>query len=195
MLSKQTFDRIREKFGHQSSWAVWAEAGDTPKSNMGDLSIFESDETLRVLNPNVILVGMNIPKDVYLPAFSNFHSKHSTAQDYKTRFALKDTELWGGYMTDILKDYPETKSTTALKYARSNPEYLEECIGTFRDELEALHSANPLVVAFGGDAYALLKENLQELQIIKVPHHSRDVSPEDYRKSVLGALDTYREHH
>lgn len=195
MLSKQTFDRIREKFGHQSSWAVWAEAGDAPKSNMGDLSIFESDETLRVLNPNVILVGMNIPKDVYLPAFSNFHSKHSTAQDYKTRFALKDTDLWGGYMTDILKDYPETKSTTALKYARSNPEYLEKCIGTFRDELEALHSANPLVVALGGDAYTLLKENLQELQIIKVPHHSRDVSPEDYRKSVLGALDTYREHH
>jgi hypothetical protein len=195
LLNKQTFDKIKEKFGHQSSWAVWAEVGDTPKSNMGDLTIFESDEILKVLNPNVILVGMNISKDIHLPTFSNFHPTYSTAQDYKTRFALKDTELWGGYMTDILKDYPEMKSTTALKYARNNPEYLEKCIDVFRDELETLYSVNPLIIAFGNDAYTLLKENLPKLQIVKVPHYSSYISLEDYRKSLLDALDAYREHH
>ena len=41
MINKQKFDFIKEKHGLHASWAVWVNEGDTPKSNMGDLSIFE----------------------------------------------------------------------------------------------------------------------------------------------------------
>ena len=62
MINKQKFDFIKEKYGLHASWAVWVNEGDTPTSNMGDLSIFEKDEILLKLNPNIILVGLNWEK-------------------------------------------------------------------------------------------------------------------------------------
>ena len=48
-------------------------------------------------------------------SFSNFHSSSSTAQDYKIRYALKDTKFWGSYMTDIIKNFPEKHSNLMLE--------------------------------------------------------------------------------
>ena len=70
--------------------------GEGSKSNMEDISFFENPTitTLNSLNPNIILVGLNISK--HIPKlFSNFHPDYSTAQDYKTRYALKNTMFWG----------------------------------------------------------------------------------------------------
>ena len=41
-MNETKFELIKKKkYGHYASWAIWAEVGDTPKSNMGDLNIFE----------------------------------------------------------------------------------------------------------------------------------------------------------
>jgi len=66
MITRDKFEEIKEKYGYWSSWAIWAEAGDTPKSNVGDLSVFEGDEFLDALNINYVLVGLNIARaDTY----------------------------------------------------------------------------------------------------------------------------------
>ena len=44
MMDQKRFQFIKEKYGLHASWAVWAKEGDTPKSNMGDLSFFEEDQ-------------------------------------------------------------------------------------------------------------------------------------------------------
>ena len=46
MVSREKFEFIKNKYGHWTSWAIWPEASDTPKSNVGDLSIFIGDEFL-----------------------------------------------------------------------------------------------------------------------------------------------------
>jgi GGDEF domain-containing protein len=62
MIDRAKFEFIKDKYGHWTSWAIWAEVGDTPKSNVGDLSIFSGDEFLEQLNPEVVLVGLNISR-------------------------------------------------------------------------------------------------------------------------------------
>ena len=107
MIARDKFEFIKEKYGHWASWAIWSEAGDTPKSNVGDLSIFTGNDFLEFLNTEVVLVGLNISRgDIKYP-LANFHDARSEATDYKIRYALKSTPFWGGYMTDIIKDFNE----------------------------------------------------------------------------------------
>ena len=44
-MDQKKFNFIKEKYGLLASWAVWAEAGDKAKSNMGDLSVFSEPST------------------------------------------------------------------------------------------------------------------------------------------------------
>ena len=63
MLERSRFDLIKETYAYWGSWAVWAEEGGAPKSNVGDLSVLDPDvnrHLLSQLNPNVVLVGLNI---------------------------------------------------------------------------------------------------------------------------------------
>ena len=41
---KNTFELIKRKYGLHASWAIWDDEGNTPKSNMDDLSFFEEDQ-------------------------------------------------------------------------------------------------------------------------------------------------------
>jgi len=91
---------------------------------MGDISFFENpkEEFLATLNPEVILVGLNISRPIKRP-FGNFHPNYSEAQDYKLRHALYETEWWGGYLTDIIKDFEEKVSGKMMDYLRRNPDF------------------------------------------------------------------------
>ena len=104
---------------------------------MGDLSVLDPDvnrHLLSQLNPNVVLVGLNISTWDIEDPFANFHSKRPVAQDYKIRFAVKDTDLWGAYMTDIVKDYPEKESGKVGSYLRQNRKFREENVQRFRQD-------------------------------------------------------------
>ena len=92
MVELKKFQYLKEKYGHWTSWAIWSEVGQTPKSNIGDLSIFEGNNFLKILNPDVVLVGLNISRGNIKFPLANFHDMRSEAMDYKIRFALKETK-------------------------------------------------------------------------------------------------------
>ena len=168
-MNKEQFDLIKKKYGHYASWAIWAEEGDKPKSNMGDLSIFEDKNILSHINPNIILVGLNISKrDEINRPFENFHGPLGGA--YKIRYAFKNSLYWGGYMTDVIKDFAEKVSKKMMSYLKEDKIFEKENINSFLKELEDLESNNPTIIAFGNDAYSVLIRNLKNRKyFIKVP--------------------------
>ena len=79
-MNEQTFRFIKDKYQYYSSWAIWADAGDTPKSNIGDLSILDPKFNLNLLtqlNPNIVLVALNISRGDIQKPFANFHDSRS----------------------------------------------------------------------------------------------------------------------
>jgi len=188
LITREQFEFTKSKYGLHASWAVWPDEGETPKSNMGDLSILERDETLSKLNPNVVLVALNVSLDgVVQKPFQNFHGKGGGA--YKIRYALKDTPLWGAYMTDIIKDFPELESGKVGSYLRKNRLFEEENIERFRQELIDIGATDPTLIAFGNEVYDILERNLKdEFRFFKVLHYSHYISKEKYRERVLESL-------
>ena len=178
-----TYNKIREKYGALSSWALWNEPEDIKtKVGMDDISFFEnpSNKTLASLNPNIILVGLNISEKIQR-TFGNFHPDKTNAQDYKTRFALQGTMFWGAYMTDIIKSYEEKISCNLMKYLSQHKDFEKENVKIFEQELIDIGSQNTIIVAFGNDSYNILKRNLNKYTIYKVPHYSAFIKLDSLR--------------
>ena len=55
-----------------------------------------------MLTGQIRSIGAKIQKPL-----ANFHSPNHRALDFKLRFSFKKTPLWGGYMTDIIKDFEQ----------------------------------------------------------------------------------------
>lgn len=184
MISRQRFEAVRQQYGHYASWAVWGPEGERPKDGMGNVSFFDdpSDELLEMLDPTTVLVALNISRPVER-SFGNFHPDYPEAQDYKLRYALRGTEFWGGYLTDIIKDFEKKVSGKMMSYPRRNPQFEEENVLIFREELAGIGSDSPTLVALGGDSFKILQRNLgDEYPILRAPHYSMYISKEDYRK-------------
>ena len=188
MISQNQFNFIKSKYQYWSSWAIWADQGDTPKSNVGDLSVLDPNtnpKLLPTLNPNIALVALNISRgDITLP-FGNFHDARSEATDYKIRYATNDTPLWGAYMTDIIKDFEEKISGKVKSYLRENRDFEKENVDFFVQELSDIGATNPTLIAFGNESYDILKRNLNnEFKIHKIPHYANYSSKEKYRMQI-----------
>ena len=184
MINRERFHSVRQKYGHYASWAVWAAEGLTPKSGMGDISFFEdpTEELLATLNPGVILVGLNISRPIQRP-FGNFHPDYPEAQDYKLRHALYRTGWWGGYLTDVIKDFEQKTSGKMMTHLRRDPDFERANIKIFREEIAAIGSVSPTLIALGCDSFVILKRNLgEDFRILKAPHYSMYISPPNYRK-------------
>ena len=182
------FEFIKEKYGYYSSWAIWADGGEKPKDNVGDLSIFDINtnaELLQQLNPNIILVGLNISRGKMKAPLPNFHDARPQAMDFKIRYALRDSPFWGAYMTDIIKDFDQKASGKTMSYLRANKPFESENVRIFREEIKDLGTANPSIIAFGNDAHSVLTRNFNnEHEILKIPHYSHYISKEKYREEV-----------
>jgi hypothetical protein len=191
MISIETYIKIRERFGHFASWAIWAEEGKTPKGNIDDLTILDPDKNrslLQTLHGNSILLGLNISRRIERP-LGNFHDPRPMATDFKIRYALKGTSYWGSYMTDIIKDFEEKASGRMMSFLQSNKDFEQDNIKKLREEIEVLGCANPVLVTFGKDADSIAKRNLgKEFQIVRIPHYANYVSREDYRVQVCCLL-------
>lgn len=189
MIDRERFELIKKKYGHYASWAIWSDDGEKPKDNMGDLSILNIDTNsalLKQLNPHYILVGLNISKRIERQ-LTNFHGPNGGA--YKIRYALRGSPFWGAYMTDIIKDFEQKACGKVMSYLRTNKTFEEENIKSFRQEIYDLGVNNPEIVAFGGDAYAILKRNFKnEFNICKLPHYSNYIGKEKYRETVKSIL-------
>lgn len=46
MIAKEHYQEIENNYGEFASWAVWADESLKPKSNIGDMSIFDLNKTL-----------------------------------------------------------------------------------------------------------------------------------------------------
>ena len=195
MISEEKFYFIKEKYQFYSSWAVWAEQGDKPKSNVGDLSVLDPKQNknlLKTLNPNIILVALNISRGDIAEPFANFHDKSSRATDFKIRYAIKDTPIWGAYMTDIIKDFEELISGNVLSYLKKNREFEIENINFFRKELIEIGAKNPILIAFGNIVYEILNRYLEnEFKIFKITHYAHQMSKEKYREEVQNILSKF----
>lgn len=195
MIDRRNFNLIKDKHGHYASWAAWADEGVRPKDNIGDLSVFDLDSNpglLRQLKPKFILVGLNISRRIETP-LGNFHDQRPQAMDYKIRFALKGTPLWGAYMTDIIKGFEQKVSGKMMSYLKEHPRFEEEQARRFRAEVHDLGVENRAVVAFGCDAHKILCRNFMgEYRIILLPHYSNYGSKEKYREEVLAILKESR---
>ena len=74
MIDIEQFEIIKQKHGRYASWAVWADASEKPKSNMGDVSHFKNESVLSLLKNSVVMVGLNISRPVRVSEpFINFH--------------------------------------------------------------------------------------------------------------------------
>ena len=193
MISQNQLNFIKSKYQYWSSWAIWADQGDTPKSNVGDLSVLDPNtnpKLLPTLNPNIALVALNISRgDITLP-FGNFHDARSEATDYKIRYATNDTPLWGAYMTDIIKDFEEKISGKVKSYLRENRDFEKENVDFFVQELSDIGATNPTLIAFGNESYDILKRNLNnEFKIHKIPHYANYSSKEKYRMQIKEVME------
>ena len=193
MISREQYDRLL-RYSDVSSWAVWDEAEDgSIKSGTANVDMLDKSKysdkmkLLSVLNSNYILVGLNaaVHSDTNKrkEAWSAFHSDDNKRQkDYKLRHALKGTSLWGSYITDVLKGYPETDSRQVIKDLKDTKmkALLDKSIEDFNKELEIL--GNPIIVALGNASYKIVKKYFNEkYRIVKITHHAFFIGQEKYR--------------
>jgi hypothetical protein len=189
MITKEVFELIRQKHGGYSSWAIWAKVTDKPKSNMADMSVFDvsrNDSLFQLLNPKVMMIGLNISRPFEEP-FKNFHDANPRANDFKIRFAFEETEYYGAYMTDVIKNFEMVDSSDVKKYLKNNPKIVKENLGVLRKEISDLKSEKPVILAFGGMVHQILTENLETgeyKRLIKLTHYSHQIGKEEYRKKV-----------
>lgn len=74
--------------------------------DVGDLSVLDPDTNpalLQMLNPAVMMVGLNISQLVDAEPFRNFHAQNPRAMDFQLRAAFTSTPYYGAYMTDVVK--------------------------------------------------------------------------------------------
>lgn len=196
MISRDRFDTLFNKFSGFSSWAVWSHAapGEPAKARIGDLTVLDPDQEtglLDELNPDVVLLGLNASSrgaEMEPRPWGNFHDPSGDAQDYKIRFAFRDTPYWGAYMTDVFIDLPETDSKKVRKWRAENPEEVAAHLVRLEQELDVL-GTDPLLVVFGDLAYASLPRAFRrDRRVVKVDHYSRYIGPADYREKVLGQI-------
>lgn len=195
MITQNQYERLKTEFGDVASWAIWmAQKPDgKAKSNISDLSIFDSKDILELLNPNFVLVGLNASVHE-LPETKPWMSFHSAdvrrSQDYKLRDVLLGTPLWGSYITDIIKNYPEKLSGKLRNCIKRNPEILVDNIKVFRQELEIL-GTKPTLIALGNDSYDLLAQTTlcEQFTIKRITHYAATIAKQSYKDEVEKLLD------
>jgi|ERR1700683_1180391 len=199
MIDIQQFEYIKRKHGSYASWAVWADASEKPKSNMGDVSHFKDETVLRVLKNNVVMVGLNLsrgPVSEQSEPFVNFHDSNPRANDFKIRYAFKDSPYYGAYMTDIIKFLEEVDSKNVTKHLREHPQIVEENMMMFREEMQDLRATAPVILAFGKDTHKLLNENLKQNEyhrLIRLTHYSHQIGKEAYKEAVFREIGSSHE--
>jgi hypothetical protein len=195
VVDRDTFDRIKERYGVYSSWAVWANASGKPKSNMGDISVLDPDEyptLLQSLRNDVVMVGLNISRPVTEP-FRNFHDPSPKANDFKIRHAFTDTRFWGAYMTDFLKDFEMVESTSVIRRLKQEPSLLVESVERLLAEVRDLQCITPTILAFGTATHQLIADNVppdKYARLVCLTHYSYRMSKERYRQVIHKQIET-----
>lgn len=185
MITSEKLNEIKNKYGKVASFAIWKHKEENEKSNIDDLSIIQHDK----LNSKFIIVGLNVSNKIIID-FSNFHSNSKYANDYKLRYALSNTPLWGCYMTDLIKNYEEKKSNCLIKYLKENKEILLKNILLFEEEINFIGSQNPIIIACGTKCYNILHKYMKNTyKIYKTTHYSAYITKEKLKYEIEQILN------
>ena len=71
MVPRSLYEAIADKYGYVASWAVWAKAGEKPKSHISDLSVLDlnlNPEVIELVTTDVIMVALNFREKLHLIA-------------------------------------------------------------------------------------------------------------------------------
>jgi hypothetical protein len=118
----------------------------------------------------------------------NSHDPNSRANDFKIRYAFRDSAYYGAYMTDIIKFLEEVASKNVMKYLQEHPEIIEKNLNTFREEMQDLKATAPTILAFGKETHNILSKNLNKNEyrkLIKLTHYSHQIGKEAYKQAVF----------
>jgi len=196
-ITRERFERVRRDWGNVGSWAVWADArdGHGVKDGVGDLSVLDpdlDDGVLDTLQPDVVMLGINGSGAPTPVPFSHFHDPSPRANHFKLRHAYRGTPFWGAYLTDAFKGIESYGAKRTIAFLRAHPLLVREQLARLDDELAAAGSDDPLVIVFGADVFALLREHWHaDARMVRVPHYAHYLSKEDYREQALRAIDAY----
>ena len=195
MINKKTYSKIKKLYGSDSSWAIWSDPENKnfkTKSNIDDLACFKDEVALiKKIKTKYIFVGYNPAihkKNKTQAAWSSFHSgDKKRSQDYKLRYALKCSEYWGSFITDL---YPEIKSRNIelanIKISENDTRKAIKRLINIRDLL----GGKATIVAIGYKTYEVLKRNpLPNTKLIRIKHYSCRINQDTYREEVLCALE------
>lgn len=191
MISEQLFQFIKEKYGRFSSWALWKDPDTKAKSNIDDLSILDPEKNpllFQTLHTDVVMIGLNFSRPVVdsIP-FINFHDSYKSAQDYKIRYAFRNTFFYGAYMTDVIKGY-ECKESGKLKdQLKKQREIVYQNLENLRGELLDVNHDKPIILAFGEYTFKLLKilDKSCYSSLIPIMHYSNYIGQLKYKEVVL----------
>lgn len=192
MISKRSYEKLKNEYGNISSWTIWEPPTHNAKSDTSNIDFFENNDIYNKLNNKYVFVGLNASSTHGIQEskpWINFHSSYRYQNDYKLRYALMNTKFWGSYITDIIKYYPEVDSTKVMNYLKQHNDVVENNIGEFKKEMAILSNDKPIIIAVGNDSFNILNQYLSnEYKIVKIPHYSMHISKEDYRTRVLEKL-------
>ncbi len=92
-------------------------------------------------------------------------------------------------MTDVLEGLPETNSAVVRRFIKTNPPVLQEHFERLDEKLRDLRTADPLVIALGGQAFGLARRHIgRSSRLVQVTHYSHFMGREEYRESLLKVI-------
>ena len=197
MISKRTFESLKERFANYSSWAIWSPPYDNVRMNCDDLSRLKNIEILSILHNNFVFVGLNASEShvVNQNNWCQFHSADSKRSwDFRMREATYKTPFEGSYMTDFCKGINMTNSNDFMKFLSQNREIELESAKVFREELNIL-GGNPILFAMGRNVETLLTRNgfSENYRICYIPHYSnRGTTGKTIQNYLLNELDNHQ---
>ena len=56
MIEKDKFEKIKKLHSEYASWAIWADQGEKPKSNIGDLSVLDPKKNNLIVSCIVLVL-------------------------------------------------------------------------------------------------------------------------------------------
>jgi hypothetical protein len=185
-------------YRHVASWAVWDAVCPTGRfHSRSNLRLPVGDPALlTILRPDVVFLGLN-PGNVAkagMAPWAVFHTgpKHN---DHFIAEALRGTQYWGAYMTDLFRQV-ESKSSLVVNESAD--------IETLLGQLAIVNGGQPVhLIPFGGKAHKSLCAHEKRLAqsglvswVTQVPHYSgsngrvHKGKREVYRELVHQALST-----
>lgn len=187
-ISETTYETLKNKYAKYGSWALWQRATTAKKLKKAECGIDTfipqlGNNTFRQNNLTSagILLALNwASRGSYGNLdWVNFHDTRNSSQDYKVAQMLLGTPFEGCYMTDIIKNFPETDGANAAKTVKQpeNIDQLETNAAMLQDEINIIKPQ--YLIMFGQETEALVKLiqkrqllQLNQIQCVEIEHYA-----------------------